>query len=347
MKILTVTDLFINKEVVETALREKFGYSDDLVIDNFEVDFPVTPLQYSDGEVTEYVGREEDIIARISDVDHLVVHTSPITKKVLEHGKNLKSISVTRGGCINVNIDAASERNIPVFNTPGRNSTAVAEFTIGLIIAETRNIARSHESVRQGKWPEDYYIYERSEFELSSKVIGLMGYGNIGAKVCQYLSGFGCRVLVYDPYIKETGSPNAKLVDLDTLLAESDIVSLHMRVTPETTGMINMNLLCRMKRSAILVNTARGPLVNYGDLCKALEQGIIARAALDTFDAEPMGEDYPFLKLENVTLTNHIAGASRNAAQISAEIMAEDLKAFIEGREVRNLVNKNCRVKEI
>lgn len=346
MKILTITDLFINKEVVETALREKLGYPDDLVIDNYAVDFPITPLQYSDGEVTEYVGSEEDIIKRIADVDHLIVHTSPVTAKVLEHGKKLKSISVTRGGCINVNIDAASRLNIPVFNTPGRNSTAVAEFTIGLIIAETRNIARSHQTVRQGKWSEDYYIYEKSEFELSSKVIGLMGYGNIGAKVCQYLSGFGCRILVYDPYIKETGSPNAKLVDLDTLLTESDIVSLHMRVTPETTSMIDINLLSRMKRSAILVNTARGPLVNYGDLCKALEQGIIARAALDTFAVEPIEPDNPILKLENVTLTNHIAGASRNAAQISAEIMAEDLKSFMEGKAVKNLVNKNCRIKE-
>jgi len=200
--------------------------------------------------------------------------------------------------------------------------------------------------VRQGKWLEDYYIYEKSEFELSSKVIGLMGYGNIGAKVCQYLSGFGCRILVYDPYIKEVDSANAQLVDLDMLLAESDIISLHMRVTPETTGMINMDVLRKMKRSAILVNTARGPLVNYKDLCRALEQGIIARAALDNFEVEPIDPDDPILKLENVTLTNHIAGSSRNAARISAEIMAEDLKSFIEGKEVKNLMNKNYQVKE-
>ncbi|MDD3168263.1 MAG: 2-hydroxyacid dehydrogenase [Eubacteriales bacterium] len=340
MKILTITDLFINKEVVEAALREKLGGIDPLVIDNFAVDFPITPLTYGDGEVTEFVGSEEDIIERIADVDHLVVHTSPITKRVMEHGKKLKSISVTRGGCINVNIEAASSLKIPVFNTPGRNSTAVAEFTIGLFIAETRNIARSHETIRQGKWVDEYYIYEKSEFELSSKVIGLMGYGNIGAKVCQYLSGFGCRVLVYDPYINKVDSANATLVDLDTLLAESDIISLHMRVTPETTGMFNMALFRKMKKSAIFVNTARGPLVNYGDLYRALKEGVIARAALDTFEVEPIDPDDPILKLKNVTLTNHIAGSSRNAAQLSAEIMAEDLKSFIEGREVKNLVNK-------
>lgn len=346
MKILTITDLFINKDVVEAALREKLAHIDDVVIDNFSVDFPITPLQYGDGEVTEYVGNEEDIIQRIGDVDHLVVHTSPITRRVMEHGKKLKSISVTRGGAVNVNLEAATSLNIPVFNTPGRNSSAVAEFTIGLIIAETRNIARSHESTRQGKWVDDYYIYEKSEFELSSKVIGLMGYGNIGEKVCRLLSGFGCRVLVYDPYIKSVASPNAELVGLDTLLAESDIISLHMRVTPETAGMINMDLLRRMKRSAILVNTARGPLVNYKDLYTALEQGVIARAALDTFDLEPIEPGNPLLKLENVTMTNHIAGSSRNSAQISAEIMAEDLKAYLEGREVKNLLNKNYRAKE-
>lgn len=346
MKILTITDLFINKEVVEVALREKLGHIDNLIIDNFAVEFPITPLQYGDGEVTEYVGNEEDIIDRISDVDHLVVHTSPITKRVIEHGKNLKSISVTRGGAVNVNVDAASSLQIPVFNTPGRNSTAAAEFTIGMFIAETRNIARSHETTRQGKWVDDYYIYEKSEFELSSKVIGLMGYGNIGAKVCQYLSGFGCRVLVYDPYINKVDSGNAKLVDLDTLLAESDMISLHMRVTPETTGMFDMSMFRKMKKSAIFVNTARGPLVNYRDLYTALEQGVIARAALDTFETEPIEPDNPILKLENVTLTNHIAGSSRNAAQISAGIMAEDLIAFIEGREVKNLINKNYRVKE-
>lgn len=346
MKILTITDLFINKEVVEVALREKLGHIENLVIDNFAVDFPITPLQYGDGEVTEYVGNEEDIIERIADVDHLVVHTSPITKRVLEHGNQLKSVFVTRGGAVNVNVDAASSLHIPVFNTPGRNSTAVAEFTIGMFIAETRNIARSHETTRQGKWVDDYYIYEKSEFELSSKVIGLMGYGNIGAKVCQYLSGFGCRVLVYDPYIKVVDSANAKLVDLDTLLAESDIISLHMRVTPETTGMIDLSMFRKMKKSAIFVNTARGPLVNYKDLHTALEQGIIARAALDTFDVEPIEQDNPILKLGNVTLTNHIAGSSRNAAQISAGIMAEDLIAFIEGREVKNLINKNYREEE-
>jgi D-3-phosphoglycerate dehydrogenase len=345
MKILTITDLFIKKEVVEEALRERLGHIDNLVIDNFAVDFPVTPLIYGGGEVMEYVGNEEDIIKRIADVDHLVVHTSPITKRVMEHGKNLKSISVTRGGALNVNMEAASELHIPVFNTPGRNSAAVAEFTIGLIIAETRNIARSHEATRQGKWVEDYYIYEKSEFELSSKVIGLMGYGNIGAKVCEYLSSFGCRVLVYDPYIKKVDSANAELVDLDTLLAEADIISLHMRVTPETKGMINMDLLQKMKKTAILVNTARGPLVNYGDLYKALKQGVISRAALDTFEVEPIEHDNPLLKLDNVTLTNHIAGSSRNTAKISAEIMAEDLRSFLEGREVKNLINKDYKAK--
>ncbi len=341
MKILTITDLFIKKEVIEDTLRKKLGHIKNLEIENFSVDFPITPLQYSDGEVTEFVGNEEDIINRISDVDHLVVHTSPVTKRVLEHGNKLKSISVTRGGAVNVNIEAATKLHIPVFNTPGRNCTAVAEFTVGLFIAEIRNIARSFETIRQGKWIEDYYIYDKSEFELSSKTIGLMGYGNIGAKVCEYLRGFGCDILVYDPYVKEVKSPNAKLVDLNTLLSSSDIVSLHMRVTPETTGMVNMDMLRKMKSTAILVNTARGPLVNYEDLYLALKQGIIARAALDTFEVEPIEPDNPILKLDNVTLTNHIAGASRNAAHISADIMAEDLKAFIEGREVKNLINKD------
>ena len=344
MKILTVTDLFIKKEVVETAIRERLGYIEDLVIDNYEVDFPITPLMYSDGEVTEFVGSEEDLMDRISDVDHLVVHTSPITEKVLEKANKLKSISVTRGGAVNVNVEAATKRNIPVFNTPGRNSSAVAEFTIGLFIAETRNIARSHETTRQGKWVDDYYMYEKSEYELSSKVIGLMGYGNIGEKVCRLLSGFGCRVIVYDPYIDQVEG-NAELVSLDTLLAEADIISLHMRVTPETKGMVNMDLLKKMKPSAILVNTARGPLVNYGDLYDALTSSIIARAALDTFETEPIEKDNPLLKLDNVTLTNHIAGASRNAVKISADIMAEDLKAFIEGKEVKNLINKDYNKK--
>ena len=340
MKILTVTDLFIKKEVVEAALREKLGHIDHLEIENYAVDFPVTPLQYSEGEITEFVGSEEDLIRRIGDVDHLVVHTSPVTQSVIEHGKKLKSISVTRGGAVNVNVEAATRKQIPVFNTPGRNSSAVAEFTIGLIIAETRNIARSHETTRQGKWVDDYYMYDKTEYELSSKVIGLMGYGNIGEKVCKLLSGFGCKVLVYDPYISQV-ERNAELVDLDTLLSEADIISLHMRVTPETTGMINLKLLKRMKSSAILVNTARGPLVNYSDLYEALSGGIIARAALDTFESEPVEEGNPLLKLENVTLTNHIAGASRNAVKISADIMAEDLKAFLEGRDVKNLVNKD------
>ena len=351
MRILTITDLFINKKVVETALRENLSFIDNLVIDNFSVDFPITPLQYSDGEVTEYVGSEEDIVERIGDIDHLVVHTAPVTRRVLMHGKRLKTISVTRGGAVNVNVEAASELNIPVFFTPGRNSNAVAEFTIGLFIAETRNIARSHETLRQGKWVDEYYIYEKSEYELSSKVIGLLGYGNIGEKVCRLLGGFGSRVLIYDPYVVNLGNANAQLVDLPTLLSESDIISLHMRVTPETRGMINMELIKKMKPTAILVNTARGPLIDYGDLYDALEKGVIARAALDTFDVEPVSPDNPFLKLENVTLTNHIAGASRDAAHISAKIMATDLRNFLNGKPVKNIMNpevlRNCKTYEV
>lgn len=345
MKILTVTDLFIKKEVIEAALREQLGHIEDLEIDNYAVDFPITPLQYSNDEVTEFVGSEEDLVKRIGEADHLVVHTSPVTEKVIKYGKKLKSISVTRGGAVNVNVAAATEAHIPVFNTPGRNSSAVAEFTIGLIIAETRNIARSYETIRQGKWIDDYYMYDKAEYELSSKVIGLMGYGNIGEKVCRLLSGFGCQVLVYDPYIKQVES-NARLVDLDTFLSEADIISLHMRVTPETTGMVNLGLMKRMKPSAILVNTARGPLVNYDDLYQALTHGVISRAALDTYETEPIEPENPLLKLENLTMTNHIAGASRNAVKISADIMAEDLRAFIEGREVKNLINKDYKAKE-
>ena len=225
----------------------------------------------------------------------------------------LKLVAVSRGGAVNVDMQAARAHGVTVVNTPGRNASAVAEFTIGAIIAETRNITRGHEGLRAGNYRGELYRTDVIGGELSDMTVGVIGYGAVGARVVRLLRVFGCRVLVTDPYVQltpEDVAAGVKMTTLDCLLTNSDVVTLHPRVTPETTGMIGADALAKMKSTATLVNTARGPLVDYDALYEALASSRIRGAMLETFAVEPPPPDWPLLSLSNVTLTPHIAGAS-------------------------------------
>ena len=225
----------------------------------------------------------------------------------------LQIIGSCRTEPVNIDVQAATEAGIPVVYAPGRNARAVVEFTIGLIIAESRNIARGHLALAQGIWRADLYLYDNAPRELAGQTIGLIGFGHVGSMLPSYLKPFGVRVLAYDPYVHgavfaERGVE--RVTDMADLLAESDIVSLHARVTPETIKFIGEKQFRQMKRGAYFVNTARGPMVDYDALYRALTDGHLRGAALETFASEPPPPDWPLLKLPNVTLTPHIAGCS-------------------------------------
>ncbi len=258
---------------------------------------------------------------------------------MLERLPALKLVAVSRGGPVNIDLAAARARGVRVVNTPGRNAGAVAEFTIGAILAETRLIRAGHESLRAGEWRGDLYRADRTGRELSEMTVGVIGYGQIGRRVVRLLKAFGCRIMVADPYVQLSAADRADgvaLVRLDTLLAQSDVVTLHARVTPETAGFIGRAQFAAMRPGAVFVNTARGPMVDYDALYDALVSHRLGGAMLETFAVEPVPPDWPLLRLSNVTLTPHIAGASVKTVTIAAAAAAEEVRRHIVGEPPLN-----------
>jgi len=275
----------------------------------------------------------------VDGADILINHLAPITGDMLDRLPTLKLIAVSRGGPVNIDVAACKVHTVTLVNTPGRNSSAVAEFTIAAILAETRLIRAGHEALRQGIWRGDLYRFDQIDAELSEMTVGLIGYGHIGTKVVRLLKPFGCRILVCDPYVPlsaEDRTDGVQQVDLDTLLKQSDVVSLHARVTDETKGFLAAPQFARMKKGAYFINTARGPMVNYDDLYDALKSGHLRGAMLETFWLEPPPADAPLLQLDNVTLTPHIAGASTTTVKIAARMAAEEVRRYLAGEPPLN-----------
>ncbi len=287
----------------------------------------------------EYMGDANDIVALAQSAEVLVTHLAPLSAGMMDRLPQLKCVAVSRGGPVNIDMKAARDRGIRVVNAPGRNASAVAEFTIGAIIAETRMITRGHDALRQGTWRGDLYRADLTGQELSEMTVGIIGYGEIGRRVVGLLRAFGCRILVCDPYVQlSAGDLGDGIVQtsLDRLLAESDVVTLHPRVTTETTKIINSESLSLMKRGAYLVNTARGPLVDYPALLVALKSGHLRGAMLETFDIEPLPDDSPWFSIPNVTLTPHIAGASVKTVSYAAGLAAEEVRRYMDNEAPLN-----------
>lgn len=343
-KIAIIGDYFILPEVFEEEVR-KACPDHDLSCRLRQEDWPNSPVVhgYAGGEnipIKEFIGDIDEVVEFIGDAEILVMHQSPVTDGMLQTLPNLKFIACSRGGPVNVDIAAAKNRGVQVVRAPGRNASAVAEFTIGAMLAETRKIRVGHESLRKGVWRGDLYRADTTGRELNEMTVGVIGYGKIGTRLVKILQAFGCRILVSDPYVQldpTDAAAGVEQVSLDTLLRESDVVTLHPRVSEETTQMINKDTLAKMKKDALLINTARGPLCNYDDLHEALVNGTIGSAMLETFSVEPTPPDWSLLQLDNVTLTPHIAGASVRTAQYAAQVLAEDVKNYITGNPLNNL----------
>ncbi len=341
-EVAIIGDRFMLAEMFDAALRDTCGESVETRL--HELPWPDEPMEHGyrvpgmEG-LKEYMGAPDDIVARIGSAEILITHLAPLSATMMERLPGLKLVAVSRGGPVNVDRAAARERGILVVNTPGRNASAVAEFTIGAILAATRNIARGHEALRRGEWRGDLYRADEIGNELSDMTVGVIGYGEIGIRVVRLLKAFGCRVLVADPYVQltpEDARDGVRLVALEELLEGSDVVTLHARVTPETEGFIDADAFARMRPGAVFVNTARGPLVDYEALARALESGGLGGAMLETFAVEPVPADWALLRLPNVTLTPHIAGASLKTVRIAASQAAEEVRRFIAGEPPLN-----------
>lgn len=341
-RIAVIGDRFMLPGIFRDKLVEACG--DGLDIRCLEQPWPDAPMEHGYAApgmagLKEYMGAPEEVTGFVGEAEILVTHLAPMSRAMFEALPGLKMIAVSRGGPVNIDMAAAAEHGVKVVNTPGRNASAVAEFTIGAILAETRRIRAGHEALRAGEWRGDLYRADVTGRELSEMTVGLIGYGAIGTRVVKLLRPFGCRILVCDPYVQldpEDAAAGVELTSLDRVLEEADVLSLHPRVTEETTGMMDAAAFARMKPGALFVNTARGPLVDYDALYEALVNGPLSAAMLETFAVEPAPADWPLLQLPNVTLTPHIAGASVRTVTFAAEQAAEEVRRHIAGEPPRN-----------
>ena len=281
----------------------------------------------------------DELYEAIEDADVLMVHVCPVPASLIARGKKLRAILTNRGGLENIDVKAATERNIPVLNNPAHNANGVSELAVGLMVTETRNVARAHMGLMQGVWRENFNNTGKI-WELKGKTVGIVGFGNIGHLVAEKLHVFGCKILVNDIVIDPEDELLARLpikvVDLPTLMKESDVVTLHAR---NENIILNEEMLGLMKPSAFFINTARAHMVDYNALYALLRDKKIMGAAIEVHPTEPLPEDYPFLKLDNVTLTTHRGGDTLNAYSDSPEMLVVDYARYRDGKKPRFFVN--------
>ncbi len=268
----------------------------------------------------------------VKDADLLIVHLCPVTGSLLDNAPRLKAVLSCRGGVENLDVEAATERGIIISNNPAHNANAVAEYTLGLILCETRNICRSHFALKNGQWRKVYPNTASTIRELKDLTVGVVGFGSVGRLVAEKLKALGCRILVSDPFCKE--APYS-IVPLDELLQESDVVTLHARAKGVIIGERELEML---KPTAVLINTARAHLVDTLALKRSLDRGRPLSVALDVFDTEP---DIPgFLReYDNVTITSHRAGDTVNSYKDAPAFAMVNYLGFLEGKPLRFRVN--------
>lgn len=284
----------------------------------------------------------EVLTERVKGVDGLLcLLTDRVDGDLMDAaGEQLKVISQMAVGYDNIDIPAATERGIPVGNTPGVLTEATADLTFALLLAAARRIVEGMAYIKQGEW-QTWEPEGLLGADLTGATLGIVGLGRIGKAVVKRASGFDMRVLAYKPELadEEAAQVGAKAVDFDTLLAESDFVSIHTPLNEDTRHLINRETLAKMKPTAILINTARGPIVDQAALTEALKNGTIAYAALDVTDPEPMSPDDPLLHLPNATIVPHIGSASIHTRNRMAEIAADNLLAGLRGDPLPHQVN--------
>ncbi|GAA4493075.1 2-hydroxyacid dehydrogenase [Actinoallomurus oryzae] len=325
-RVLAAGDHFVLNRLLIDAVRERVP--EGLEFTELTLDWPLVPFGRV-AEVDEASGTEDQLIEALAGAEICLTQMAPLTRRVIEASPTLRLIGIGRGGPVNANLEAAAEHGVAVCCAPGRNAGATAEHTLGMILAAARRIPQTHAELTAGRWRSDYYRYDEVGIELRGSTIGLIGGGAVGNRVAEMLAALGAHVLIHDPYLAE--STVAKLVSLDELLARSQVISLHARVTPETTGMIGAAQIAAMPAGGIIVNCARGALLDYDAVCDAIEGGHLFGAAFDVFPEEPIPAGSRLLSTPGVTLTPHLAGASRQTAVNAATILAEDVARHLRG----------------
>ena len=278
-----------------------------------------------------------EILPIIEDYHAIVTRSeTPITRELLDRAKNLKVVTRAAVGIGNIDVDYATEKGILVINTPGKNTNSAAELTVGLLLAAARHVVRAHATMQASHWDRHRF----SGFELMGKTIGIIGLGNVGHRVARFARAFDMAVIAYDPYISDEvfEANHAEKVELKTLIRTADVITIHTPHTPETENLIGAAEIAKMKDGVILLNTARGGLINEAALLEGLQSGKVAAAAIDTWAEEPP-TDNPFRDLPQVVMTPHI-GASTEEAQLRiAESVADQTLRALRDEVVEFPVN--------
>ena len=296
------------------------------------------------GQLTVYdrtAYEESPLIAqRIGDAEVIVTNKTPISQQTLEQCPNLKLIAVLATGYNVIDCAAARKKGVSVVNVPTYGTASVSQYSIALLLEICHHIGHHDQSVHAGNWANnaDWCYWDYPLIELEGKTMGIIGFGRIGQAEGRIARALGMRVLAYDLYPSDSGRAIGAYVDLDTLYRQSDVISLHCNLTPENTRMINKDSIAKMKDGVILINNARGQLIDEQDVADALNSGKLAAAGLDVVYTEPIREDNPLLKAKNCIITPHISWAPKESRQRIMDVTAENIRAFLAGRP-QNVVN--------
>lgn len=288
---------------------------------------------------TSYV--ESPLIAeRIGDAEIVVINKTPISRSTIDACPNIKLIAVLATGYNVVDYPYAKEKGIPVVNVPTYGTMSVSQYSIALLLEICHHIGHHSDSVHAGRWASnaDWCYWDYPLIELDGKTIGIIGFGRIGQAEGRVAKALGMRVIAYDIFPNDAGRQIAEYVSLEELYARADVISLHCFLTPENTGMINKTSIAKMKDGVILINNARGQLINEQDVADALNSGKMAAAGLDVVYTEPIREDNPLLKAKNCIITPHISWAPKESRERIMNITAENIRAFLERKPI-NVVN--------
>lgn len=295
------------------------------------------------GDVTVYdrtpVESVEEIVKRIGNAEIVIVNKTPITEEILERVPSVKYIGVLATGYNVIDLEAASKRSIPVTNIPDYGTAAVAQHVMAMLLEICNQVGHHNRAVREGKWENapDFCFWDYPIMELAGKTMGIVGYGRIGRETARLAQAFGMKILACHRPGKTSVDGEAQ-ASLEEIFANADVISLHCPLFPETKNLICKETIEKMKDGVILINTARGPLIQEQDLVEGLKSGKIYAAAVDVVSTEPIRGDNPLLKVPNCFITPHIAWASRESRQRLMQTAVDNLRAFLDGKPV-NVVN--------
>ena len=278
-------------------------------------------------------------IARIADAEIVLTNKTPLPRAVFEACPNIKMVGVLATGYNVVDIACARERGIPVCNVPAYGTASVSQYAIALLLEACHHIGHHSDAVLAGRWAScpDWCFWDYPLIELEHKTIGIIGFGRIGQSTGRIAKALGMRVLAYDVFPTDAGRAVGEYVDLDTLLAASDVIALHCNLTPENEKIICRENIDKMKDGVILVNNARGQLVAEQDLADALNSGKVAAAALDVVSTEPIRSDNPLLQAKNCILTPHISWAPIESRQRILDCTIRNVRQFLSGTPENNV----------